>query len=622
MSNYTAFKRLFSYANKYKLPLYVGILSGFLAAVSIFGMLNSMSGAFDPQTKTEMVVSTNEALASVSDDGGDSIEQVLHYFGYEKENPDGSMSFAAIILSVLLLPLFFGLKGIFTYLNRYCLRWVGLRSIADLRNDLFKSLSQQSLKFYGKSNVGELLTRVNTDTAMAEQLISGAIADLTRGPIEILACLSFIVYHAMNKGIYSISFAIVIAVPLCILPILILGKKIKKITHKALSKIGILTSHMLETFTGIRVVKSYNMEENEHKRFVDANEIYFTQVQKSLKYELMISPLMEFVGVTFICVFLIYAYLKGLVMADLLPFGVAASLAYQPMKRMGKVITNMNRSLVGTGRALEMVDLKVDLVEAENPVVVSGLNDKFVFEDVDFFYDEGAPKIVDGLNLEIKKGEIVAFVGETGSGKSTVANLFARFYDPTSGKIMLDGVDLKDLEIKSLRSLIGVVNQDTILFNESVFYNIAYGTPGATEEAVVAAAKLANAHDFIMSEEEGYSRNVGEKGFRLSGGQKQRISIARAILRNPPVLILDEATSALDTVTEQLVQGALNNLMDHRTVFTIAHRLSTIKHANKICVLDRGRIVESGTHDELYALGGKYHKLCDIQFNSDNDKES
>jgi len=247
-------------------------------------------------------------------------------------------------------------------------------------------------------------------------------------------------------------------------------------------------------------------------------------------------------------------------------------------------------------------------------VRVDTFADRVSFENVTFAYDPGSPKVLHDVSFEVRKGDVVAFVGETGSGKTTVANLLARFYDPSVGHIRLDGHDLRDMEIASLRKLIGMVTQETILFNETVADNIRYGNPGASLEEVEAAARKANAHEFIMAEPTGYDRVVGEKGFLLSGGQRQRVAIARAILRNPPILILDEATSALDTATEQLVQEAINRVMTDRTVFAIAHRLSTIKHANLICVLDKGQIVERGTHDELYEAGGLYRKLCDMQF--------
>jgi subfamily B ATP-binding cassette protein MsbA len=586
-----------------------GLVAGGLVGLSILGLLESLGNLFDPQAAVEAAKKTQDVAQR------DYITTILNWFGYEKLNPDGTITLACTILMVLFFPFFMVIKGIFTYANRYYMRWVGVKTIADIRNDLFKSLSNQSLGFYSKCEVGQLISRINNDTGTAEQLISASVADLTRGPMEILACLTFIIYQAIRMEIYSVSLAFVFGALLCLFPIIILGRKIKKITRKSLDKISLLTSHMLEVFTGIRVVKAYHMEESEHRRFMANNDTYVGKVLQGVKYELMIAPVMEVVGVAIICSFLIYTYVMGLAFKDIAPFGVAASLAYQPLKRMGKVLANIQRSLMGAERAFNYIDMVPDLVETEGAVEISEFKQKFEFRNVDFRYDAAGPKIIDDLVLDIKKGEMVAFVGETGSGKTTISNLLARFYDPTAGSIRIDGIDLRDVQIESLRRLIGVVTQDTIIFNHTIAYNIAYGTDGVSQEQIEMAAKKANAHEFILEKELGYQTVCGEKGFNLSGGQKQRISIARAILKNPPILILDEATSALDTVTEKLVQEALNNLMGNRTVFAIAHRLSTIKHADKICVLDQGRIVESGTHNELYAMGGVYRNLCDIQFN-------
>jgi subfamily B ATP-binding cassette protein MsbA len=313
--------------------------------------------------------------------------------------------------------------------------------------------------------------------------------------------------------------------------------------------------------------------------------------------------------------FLLYCYSKGVLLSDIAQLIAPVIFAYQPMKNISKINTYIQRSMAAADRYFDLIDTNTALVEKPGAVSVNEVNHGIEFNNVTFSYDPGKP-ILNGISFSIPKGSVVAVVGETGSGKTTVANLIARFYDVDSGAVTMDGTDLRDLKIADLRNLIGIVTQDAILFNDTIAANIAYGRPDASREEIIAAAKQANAHQFIEGRHhaDSYDTVVGEKGFKLSGGEKQRVAIARAILKNPPILILDEATSALDTVTERLVQEALDHVMANRTVFAIAHRLSTIKHANLILVMDHGHIIERGTHDELLVHSGRYKKLHDTQF--------
>ena len=327
------------------------------------------------------------------------------------------------------------------------------------------------------------------------------------------------------------------------------------------------------------------------------------------------SPLVELVGVIAVLIFLVIAYKHGISITQMAMLLAPAVMAYRPIKDITRIINHIQKSMAAADRYFDLLDQHTELTEKENPVELQSFHDAITLENVRFSY-EPEHWILDGIDLTIKRGEMVAVVGETGSGKTTIANLIARFYDPAEGCIKIDGVPVCDFSIKSLRRQIGIVTQDPILFNETIAANIAYGTEDASREAIIEAAKQANAHDFIMSgtHPANYDEEVGEKGCKLSGGEKQRIAIARAILKNPPILILDEATSALDTVTEKLVQDALNRVMTNRTVFAIAHRLSTIRNADKIIVLSKGKIVEAGTHEELLALNGRYKRLHDTQF--------
>lgn len=530
----------------------------------------------------------------------------------------GKMTWQFFSVYVVLFMLAWLIKNLATFLNHYYTRWVGARVITDMRNSIYSNLVNQSMGYFGRQDVGQLLSRCTNDTAAIESSVSNTIADATRCPLEIIACVSAIICFSIQQDNFLMTFLLFVVMPLCILPVIILARKIRKIYKKAFANIAIVYSRMHETFTGILIVKANHMEKAEEKRFSDINNKYFKSIVKALRYQLLMHPLMEIVAVAASLGFLVFSYGKGINITEMLAVLAPAILAYRPIKDLAKVVSHLQRSMAAADRYFEIMETDTALKEAENPTELAEFKTGIQFRDVKFAYSEGHD-ILNGVSFDIPKGSMVAVVGETGSGKTTIANLIARFYDVTGGSVSIDGVDVRQYSIASIRRNIGIVTQDPILFNETIADNIAYGTKDATREQIIEAAKQANAHKFITGggHPGGYDEEVGEKGFRLSGGEKQRVSIARAILKNPPILILDEATSALDTVTEKLVQEALNNVMTNRTVFAIAHRLSTIRNANRIIVLEKGKIVETGTHDELLALGGRYKRLHDTQFSMD-----
>ena len=529
--------------------------------------------------------------------------------------PTGRMAWQFLTIYVVAFILGWVIKNLATYANRYYTRWVGAKVIADLRDEAFNKLLGQSLKYYGKMDVGHLISRCTNDTSTIETSVANVIADATRCPIEILSCLAAIFVLSMQgSSNFVLLLILLIGTPLIAVPVAILGRKIRYIYKSSLHVIAEVISRMHEVFTGIMIVKAYNTEEIESKRFYKINRKYFRTIIKALKYQLLMSPLMEIITIIAALSFLLYSYSKDVSFTMLIALMAPAILAYRPIKNLAKVMTYLQRSMAAADRYFELIDTDTGLTEKKNAVELKEFENEISFNDVSFAYDD--QKILDGINFKIPKGSVVAVVGETGSGKTTIASLIARFYDVNSGSVTIDGIDVRDVTIKSLRRNIGIVTQDPILFNETIADNIAYGNPDATPEEIEEAAIKANADKFITDgrHPEGYQTEVGEKGSKLSGGEKQRIAIARAILKNPPILILDEATSALDTVTERLVQEALNRAMENRTVFAIAHRLSTIQNANKIIVLEHGKIAEHGTHDELLASGGIYKELYETQF--------
>jgi len=626
-------KRLiFQFAWKYRKKLFLGIIAGLLVGGSLYSMLGFSQSILEVIEKKPKVPTQNQPItptktkkltaqekqAKLIDEhiqqNLKKVEPIAQKLGIKLLDEHGAMTLGMLWILMACLLFTFFIKSLGTYYNRYYMRWVGSRSIVDLRNALFHNLQHQSLSYYSKKDIGDLISRCTNDTAAIERSLSRTVGDICRIPLEIIVPLIFIVQAANKANVLGLLFMVVTIVPLCLVPVIIISRKLRKVVHKALTRVSILVSRMQENFSGIRVVKAYHMEDNEYQQFSNDNDNYFRTVIKAVRIEILMAPLLEFLAVFLACIFLVLCFQKGVSFSAILTMTFAASMAYRPLKQIAKINVNIQKASAAATRLFEILDVDTSLPEIKNPIIIKQFEKEIKFENVSFKYEPQATNIINNLNLTIRKGEVVAFVGETGSGKTTIANLLARFYDPTNGKITMDGNNLAHLEIASLRKLIGLVTQDTILFNDTIANNIRYGSPNATMDEIIAAAKQACAHQFITEEEEGYQRIVGEKGFRLSGGQKQRISIARAILKNPPILILDEATSALDTVTEQQVQKAINHLMENRTVFAIAHRLSTIKHADQIYLLDKGNILEQGTHKQLYNQGKHYRKLCDMQF--------
>ena len=543
-----------------------------------------------------------------------TVEWPVHR-SFDIVTPDGRIAwqlFAVYIFSFVMMWFF---RSLGMYLNGYCTRYVGIRVVADMRSAIFRKLANQSLRFYGDMDVGHLISRCTNDTSALEYSVSHSIEDLTNAPLQVLGCLGAMIVACRQSDSLAMVVTLTAGLLLIIIPLQIVSRIIRKYYKRSFARIADVFSRMHEVFSGIRAVKAYNAEEREIGRFNAVNRKYYRQAIRAMRIHILVAPLMEMVAVTATLVFLLYSYKNGITVTELAALLTPAMMAYRPIKDISKVFASLQQSMAAADRYFALLDTDTSLPEKPDAIELKEFKQGITVRDVCFSYDDRV--VLDHVSFDIPRGSMVAVVGETGSGKSTIANLLARFYDVDSGSIAIDGVDIRDYTISSLRGMIGVVNQDAIMFNETIAENIAYGKPDATRDEIIAAAKLANAHEFIVNgpHPDGYETEVGEKGFKLSGGEKQRVSIARAILRNPPILILDEATSALDTVTEKLVQEALNRVMSNRTVFAIAHRLSTIRNADMILVMHAGRIVECGTESELLAReNGVYKRLHGTQF--------
>ncbi|MFO7723199.1 MAG: ABC transporter ATP-binding protein [Bacteroidales bacterium] len=538
------------------------------------------------------------------------MEQTIGYYlgGYIGQH--GIMSALLNIVAGLVLMTFF--RSFFTYIAMVMLAPIRNGVVRDIRNKLYRKILYLPMGYFSEEKKGDLMARISGDVQEIENSVLSALDAILRSPIQIVIYLAVMFFMS-----WQLTLVAVVLLPLSGYLIGLLGRSLRRTSRDAQNRFGSIMSIIEETLGGMRVIKAFVAEERIWIFFHGKNEAYTNVMNKIYRRRYLASPMTEFLGVVTVAVIIYYGgfliignagYITG---ETFIAYIIIFSQIIPPAKSFTTAQYNISKGLASADRVNAVLDTKNPITSNPGAVPVQGFADRIEYRDVVFRY--GDEPVINGVSFTLKKGQTVALVGPSGSGKTTLADLLPRFYDVTEGEVMVDGVSVRDLRLSDLRGLMGNVNQEPILFNDTIANNIAFGVEDAPMEAIEAAARVANAHEFIMQTEQGYETNIGDRGAKLSGGQRQRLSIARAVLKNPPILILDEATSSLDTESERLVQDALDNLMKERTSLVIAHRLSTIRNADRILVIHEGQLAEEGTHDELIAAGGLYFKLYNMQ---------
>ncbi len=585
-----SYRRLYSYLKPYKRRFIVGLAMGLA-----YGGVNSLFPVAIARVTSTIFHGTAPNAMGLSSNLGQL---------------DTGPKINSIILICLAIPAIMAVRSLCSYGSTYCMQWVSNRVVSDIRVQLFSKMVRHSMDFFNKMRSGFLMSRITNDTRVMQMALTSVSSDVFKQPITIVGAI--IVLLLMD---WKFTVVTLILFPLCLLPLRVYGRRAKQAVQNEQEGMAQMVVTMQETFAGIRVVKSFAREAYQEKEFKRSNQLQFSQMMRMIRSMEAVGPLVEIIAAIGVGMALLYVYMANLSVGRFFGLISGIFILYDPIKTLSRIHIVMQRSIAATTAIFAILDSKPAVEDTPNAMVLSSSEGRIDFENVTFRYANRATDAISNLTLHIEPGKTHALVGASGAGKSTILSLILRLYDPTSGVVKIDGHDLRSVTQKSLRERMGLVTQETFLFHDSIFNNIQFGRLGATPEDIYAAAQAAYAHDFIMAQPKGYQTVIGDKGCLLSGGQQQRLAIARAILKNAPILLLDEATSSLDSESEQQIQKALAELATGRTVIAIAHRLSTILSANKIIVMDSGRIKEIGTHAELLEKSGYYRRLYDHQFN-------
>jgi len=579
----------------------LGVVFGLLNFTLFIPLLNLLFTTYPVKEIVEMPVFTFTI---------DYFKDVFNYYFYTIIKDGGKIAALQYVCLVIFSSVL--LSNLFKFLSQRVLTSVRTKVVKNIRETVFNKITDSDLRFFYNNRKGDLISTLSNDVHEVENSVVSSLQVIVREPFMLVGF--FILLFTMSA---KLTLFTLLLLPISFLLIAQITKLLKRDALRSQDLLGYIMGTIEETISGIRIIKAFNGEEYIKKKFDNQNNKYRGLLKSVINKRELASPMSEFLGVSVLTLVFYYGgklvleHAGDLTASEFITYIALYSQILIPAKNISTAVTNIQKGLVSGARLLKLIDTKIEITEKENAISLKGFNDKIEFKNVHFSHETF--KVLKGIELTISKGKTIALVGPSGGGKSTLADMVPRFYDVSEGHILIDGTNIKDVTIKSLRQLMGTVTQESILFNDSVANNIAFGVENPDMEKIIEAAKIANAHEFISELAEGYHTNIGDRGGKLSGGQRQRLSIARAVFKNPPILILDEATSALDTESEKMVQEALTNLMKNRTTLVIAHRLSTIQHADEIIVLDKGVIAERGTHVNLMNANGLYQRLCEMQ---------